>query len=83
MQTIWKFPLKVTGIQQVEMPKGATILCADTQGDVLCLWAIVDPDADRENRQIAIVGTGHGMAESELKYIGTAQMLWHVFEVIK
>lgn len=88
MKSIWKFPLAVKGRQDVEMPKGAEILCADKQGEVLCLWAIVDTEAEMEERLIAVVATGQEMGIDYLKYIGTAQiangaLVWHVFEVIK
>lgn len=88
MKAIWKFKLNVTDKQEVEMPKEATILCVDTQAEMLCLWAIVDPEAAKEKRAIAIVGTGHAMPQETLSYIGTAQMsggalIWHVFEVVK
>jgi len=87
MKSIWKFSLAVKGLQDVEMPKGAEILCADTQAEALCVWAVVDTDAEKEPRSIAVIGTGHEMGADNFKYIGTAQMkggalIWHVFEVI-
>lgn len=88
METIWKFPLLITGMQEVEMPKGAKIISTGTQAEVVCLWAIVDPEAEKEKREIAIVGTGHQMPDRALSFIGTTQMhggalIWHVFEVVR
>jgi len=84
MSTIWKYELELTDRQQVIMPTGATILCVQTQLGNLCLWAQVDPNAKKEERHIAIVGTGHPIHRNAWKYIGTAQQavfVWHVFEI--
>jgi hypothetical protein len=87
MKTIWKFPLEVTDVQSVRMPRGARILCVQVQGGVPCLWAEVDPQAASEDRTLRIYGTGHPMAEGEQRvYIGTFQlvqmeMVFHVYEV--
>jgi len=72
----------------LEIPKGAEILCADTQENTLCLWALVDPEAETEIRTFQIFGTGHPIdcdMGIERNYIGTAQkmggsLIWHVFE---
>lgn len=44
MNTIWKYPLYVQDVQTVEMPDEADILTVQVQGDVPCLWAMVNPD---------------------------------------
>lgn len=87
MKTIWKFPLPVTDFQKIEMPKGAEVLSAQVQGVSLCLWAMVDPEAETELRGFWIIGTGHPIEhEKNLgRFIGTTQMyngslIWHVFE---
>lgn len=72
--TVWKFPIAlphITLVNVVEMPAGAEILCAREQGDSFCIWARVDPGANVEPVEIAIVGTGHP-APDDGKYIGTA-----------
>lgn len=85
-KTIWKYRLKVTDEQLLEMPIGAEILTVQVQDGEPCLWALVDPDAVRENRKIYIFGTGNPLLNSIsiLKYISTFQQLsgklvWHVF----
>lgn len=90
-KTIWKYPLLLIGEQAIQMPKGAEILCAQAQRNHLCLWALVDPAAKKDERLIVIHGTGYPVPEVhnayKRQYIGTAQMdggslVWHVFEII-
>lgn len=87
-RTIWKYELTVAEYQTVEMPVDAEILTVQMQGDVLCLWALVSPDAELAPRSIEVFGTGHPIeysAGNYRRYIGTVQMhggslVWHVFE---
>lgn len=84
--TIYKYPLCLMDVQVIAMPKGARILCVQTQQDTLCLWTIVEPERENVERTIVIVGTGHSIPNpKKLSYIGTAQQgidmfVWHVFE---
>jgi hypothetical protein len=84
--TIWKYPLIVTDKQIVAMPAGAKILSVQTQGGVLCLWAMVSPSNPLTDRIIFIFGTGHQIEDAEnLAFIGTFQVdggrfVFHVFE---
>lgn len=86
-KTIWKYPLRLVGEQAIQMPKGAEILCAQVQGEgAICVWALVDPKVEKEERMIVIYGTGHPVTDLHCKYIGTVQMdggslIWHVFEL--
>lgn len=96
MQTIYKYQLKQTDIQSLELPASATILTVQHQPSYgLVLWAIVDPDKETESRRIAIFGTGnpfgvHPFTEIsnafKFVYISTVQMpgglAWHIFEQI-
>jgi len=88
MKTIWKFPIAAVTSLRVDMPKGAEILTLQRQGDDACLWAIVDPNAEKKARYFEIHGTGNPMYSDmgvERKYIGTFQVppfVWHVFERI-
>jgi len=84
-ETIWKFTLQATDIQTIKMPKGAKILCVQTQNEIPCLWAIVDPSASMEDRTFSIYGTGHNIDGYDRKYLGTFQLLkgnfiGHLFE---
>ena len=87
MNAIWKFQLKVTDLQEVEMPKGAQVMSVQEQNGALCLWAAVDSEQPKENRVIEIIGTGNPIptTTTDRHFIGTAQMqkgalVWHVFE---
>ena len=81
MKTIWKFSLAKS--LDVPMPRGATIVSVQLQeGFGLCIWAIVDSEAEQRTRHFVQVGTGHPIAEY-LEYVGTWQELpfvWHLFE---
>lgn len=74
--TIWKFPLALLNAQIIVMPEGAEILTVQRQNEQPCLWAIVNPERNKEDRLFEIHGTGNPM-EDEFsvgrKYIGTFQ----------
>ena len=90
MKTIYKYDLDLGHINRVQIPKGAEILCVQSQKqaskEVPCLWAIVDTDAPTTYRRFFIFGTGEAMnPEYPLTYIGTFQLkagalVYHVFE---
>lgn len=88
MRTIYKYGLKTTDVQTLKMPKGARILCVQTQRDEPQLWAEVDTDAPDESRVIETFGTGHHMRAGmgvERSYVGTYQLrggsfVYHVYE---
>ena len=81
---IWKFTLDTSGV--VMMPKGAKPISAREQGDALCVWAIVDPEAPKVSRRVYIIGTGHeGANYGDLPFLGTAllmggRLVIHVFD---
>jgi hypothetical protein len=86
---IWKYQIGTHVVTdstiEVEMPKGAKILHAQTQREIPCVWALVDPDANLETRYFYIVGTGDDMP-SDGRYVGTVSQqdgvyIWHIFEV--
>jgi len=80
---IWKYPLEVERHQMVVMPKGAVLLAFQTQKGQLALWASVDPDAPKVQRDLSVVGTGHDLPGGKQSYIGTAQtgsLVWHLFD---
>jgi len=63
------------------MPRGAKPLYVGEQGEVLHLWALVDPEAPREPWEFCVSGTGHEWPPGFV-YLGTVQMayglVWHV-----
>lgn len=81
-KTIWKYELNVETM--ILMPSGAEILSAHTQADSVCLWVLVDPNAEEEKRTFTVYGTGDKVKPSS-EYIGTVLMcndalVFHVFE---
>lgn len=92
MKTIWKFQIRITDVQEIEMPKGAEVLTVQEMSGHVYLWAIVgEHSGETENRIFHIYGTGNPMPDIDRlsqarKYIGTVQQaefyVWHVFEVI-
>jgi hypothetical protein len=71
---------------QVSMPHGAEILCAQTQRNLLCIWAKVNTDNSFEQREFTLCGTGHLAPDG--KYIGTVQLhdgdlVLHIMETTK
>lgn len=87
--TIWKFILETTDNQKIEMPKGSVILTVQNQHNSLCMWVLVDREAEKETRHFEVFGTGHPIkhdATMNRKYIGTYQLqggslVFHVFEL--
>jgi len=86
MKVIYKYPLDIRHHQEIEMPSGSEILTVQSQGEMGCLWAMIDTEKEiKEMRIISVVGTGHEVPPDCVKYIGTFQMaggalIWHVFE---
>jgi len=88
METIWKFELKLTDKQFINLPKGAELLSVQNQNERACLWGLVKPNEEKEERCFEIFGTGHEIHSDmgvDRKYIGTFQMqngglVFHLFE---
>jgi len=72
------------------MPKDAEILTIQTQRDKPYIWALVNPENEKELRHFEIYGTGHDINDEEginRKYINTFQLyngsyVFHLFERI-
>ena len=71
----------------IEMPKGAEIIKASTQGTDFCIWAIVDDSVSTEIRNIHAFPTGEELPYqmgAEYKYIDTGffdnGLVFHAFE---
>jgi len=83
---VWKFVLDPNNTKIV-MPVGAEVLTVQSQNNEACLWALVDPDSERETRVFDVYGTGHNIRYDigiDRKYIATFQLndglVFHVFE---
>lgn len=73
-------------ITKLELPKGAKILCVKMQAGEPCIWALVNPSAEKEIRTIVTYGTGHKLPDNPGTYIDTffasnGLSVFHVFEV--
>lgn len=99
VRTVWKWPLTQMS-QLVHVPKGAEFLDVQMQpvpvlvdgvereAVVPVVWALVDPQAEQEDRQFEVIGTGHEFVYEGQSYVGTFQspdgkVVWHVFEVLR
>lgn len=84
METVFKYSLPEVGANGLELPKGAKVISADVQGQMICLWAIVNPEAPKETRQFVVAPTGNGVDVTGLDFIQTTftvnGLVWHVFE---
>ena len=85
-QTIWKFETEVTDRFTLKMPSGGQILTLQIQNEKPCIWALVNPENDPEERFFELFGTGHEMESMGInrKYIGTYPLqngafIFHLF----
>lgn len=84
-----RFPFDTTDNFTLKMPEGAEILSVQTQDEQPCLWALVDPNAKKENRMFCVYGVGREVnMDDTLEFIGTYQLqgisgtlVFHIFEV--
>jgi len=96
MKKIYKYKLKMTEFQIVDLPEDSEILSVMSQppsygemNDSLYMWVKLDDEKPLAPRRIRIFGTGHDMEyQHELRFIGTVSMnhnslIWHVFENYK
>ena len=86
---IWKYQIGTKIVTdntvQVDMPKGAEIICVQAQREIPCVWALVDPEAQLETRYFYIAATGDDVPGGG-RYVGTVfqhdgAYVWHIFEV--
>jgi hypothetical protein len=85
--TVWKYELAFEDEQVLTMPAGATPISVAIQGPRLCLWALVDAQAQGlTNIYVRILGTGGPAVEdiADWNFIGTVLIdggvfVFHVF----
>lgn len=86
MKAIWKYEIKTTDAQSVEMPLGAKILTVQEQFDNPCIWCLVDTEAKKAFRELRVIGTGHPIEDDFTGiYVGTYQVcggsgVFHLFD---
>ena len=83
-KTIWKWSIN-GGKTTISIPIGAEILTVQKQREEVVLWALVDADSKKEEKEIMIYGTGHKVKDNPGKYINTFQvsngnLVFHVFD---
>lgn len=81
---IWKFQLPLQDEIALEMPENSKILSVQTQDEIPCIWANVEPSADKMIRHFKLRGTGFG-TDDVGAYVGTFQLengsfVFHLFE---
>jgi hypothetical protein len=83
MECIWKYALHDRECM-ILMPQDARVLTVQMQGETLCLWARVAPQAPQEPRYFVVLPTGLFAEDiAQQAYLGTVQQrgsVWHVFE---
>lgn len=83
MQTIWKFPLEITDVQQISVPDNATPLHIglDPVGNT-CIWFQVDDQDPCVMCDVFVVGTGNPLPAGASHHIGSlvsGRFMWHVY----
>jgi len=85
---IWKFPLKVTDIQEIETPVGSVLLSVQIQNEIPCLWVLVfNTEAEKEIIRLRTIGTGNPISDNDFDprdFLGTYQLnsfVGHVFQL--
>jgi len=73
-------------IIEIEMPADCLGCDVNYQGNIVYMWALVDPDSPLVKRRFVIHGTGWRIDNSDdLRFIKTVHMpsglVWHVFIV--
>lgn len=91
MYTIHKTVL-LPGVQTVELPTDAQILCVHRQQACITMWYELSvgryglPNYDTEERIFGVFGTGHSInyPKGKRTYLGTVFLdpyVWHVFHI--
>jgi hypothetical protein len=79
---VYKYPFEVDDRVRIEFPIGYKILLVEHQqraGD--CIWALVDPKAERKTELFIITGTGQPVPE-HVNHIASWQsgpFVWHMW----
>lgn len=95
MNKILKYHI-LPDMMDIEMPKDAQVLTIQCQNDIPVIWALVNPDNEKEKKHFELFGTGHDVPTRQgqkgrtipikRKYINTFQMkdglVFHLFERI-
>jgi hypothetical protein len=84
-RTIWKFPLRITDVQHIAIPRGVQFLSAQVQVGEIVAWALVHPGNPTESVEVQVIGTGNDITPGMLtgmRHLATVQQfpfVWHIF----
>lgn len=88
MKTIYKYRISLAAdFQTIDVHDGAQFLHVAEQHGEICLWAIVDSEADMVSRRIRVIGTGLSAEDVKFEqHIGSVLVLngtyvFHIFDV--
>lgn len=90
MKVVYKFKLEKIdllrrGVASLKLPKDSSILSFKEIDNDFFIWALVDTNADNENRYFLFCGTGMNISDFNIKnHIGTIKQkdfIWHLFEI--
>lgn len=86
MRKIFKYPLKITGYQTVEIKSPAILLSAVGIDDEIVMYAMVDDLEYGLTVDVRIIGTDHAIQDDidNYKFLGTVNLMngrhiWHIF----
>lgn len=93
MKTVYKYNLSPDEgtLNTLTLPKGAKFVRVGVQPQGFVVWALVDTEAEKEQRALTMVPTGAGVPDKyELEFVDTIQivrpdgslMVSHCFEVL-
>lgn len=85
MKRIFKYPVE-PGYFTVKMPRSATVLSAQAQGEQPFMWALADDQDVPTQRQFVTYGTGEPLPDEPGQFVDTFQiptlaLTFHLFEV--
>ena len=81
---IYKYELELDlgAVQEIMMHQNSKILCLQSQGGKVCIWAEVDPYQYEDPSQFVFVGTGWDIP-AKAEYVGTMQHPPFVFHLYR
>lgn len=89
-RVIFKYQMPVLESFTMQLPKNAEIIRVEDQDGMFWMWAVVNTDAELEDRNFLAFKTGAKMPDNvHLKYIGFCKIYvqmelgLYIFEVIK
>lgn len=86
---LYKYPISVSGkVEPLSLPRGAEVLHFGMQDGIPRIWALVNPENEKEQRNFLVLMTGQPMpTDIEAFYLGTAMtadhdFVFHAFECV-